>query len=619
MGQAKKKLTNYMTIAKPFGLWSVIVLLVGVSALALLGVLRTTDAVRSEAQERFFEQYNRQQLLMAEQTAHAIEQTFSVYRRNLSIVVSLFETKSTNHKRVEETRETFKRIYEGLSDTAIIDLVVFDKVGTVVAINPHDTYTLGRNYAWRHYYQWARDIGKRGELFLSPFMRLAGGQNRGAKALFVAQGIYRPDGTFNGVVMMTINFDQLVKEMILPVRIGEYGFAWLVDNDEQVVLVDPLGRVTDKGFKDIFVPKWPKLYDLLLSTSSGEPGMGNYDYTDPADTSKSVNKLVGYHPIKIENRLWTLGVTTPAREVDAQLSLFLSQQERYSGTLMTVIFTITFILCAALLFWNHQLSRQVSSRTADLAEARGRLEATFDELLASKKLVAVGHLALGLAHEIRNPLTAIRMNIQMIRKKSNSSGSMQESFDIVEGEILRLNHLVNDVMDFARPRPLRLGPTVMSEIVQRALQLQTECLNELNVVTETHMDKNLIAVCDAEQVEQVILNLLSNAMEALTEWTGERKLSIYVSMFKPNVSIQVMDSGAGIASEDQEKIFDPFFTTKSAGGGLGLPTIQGIVLRHQGSITYDFDEQHNSCFTVLLPLGGPDLSEEGKNEKGTRS
>jgi len=390
----------------------------------------------------------------------------------------------------------------------------------------------------------------------------------------------------------------------MPVRIGEHGFAWLVDNDEEVVLVDPLGRVTDKDFKETFLPRWPKLYDLLISSGSGKPGMGDYEYTDPADPDKSVHKLVGYHPVMIEDRLWTLGVTTPAREVDAQLSLFFSQQERYSGTLMTVILAGTFILCAVLLFWNHQLSRQVARRTVDLAEARSRLEDTFDELLASKKLAAVGHLALGLAHEIRNPLTAIRMNIQMIRKKSNSSGSMLESFDIVEGEILRLNHLVNDVMDFARPRPLRLGPTVISEIVQRVLQLQGECLSEMGVDTVTHMDAELTAICDSEQIEQVVLNLVSNAMEPLAEVSRRRCLAISVNGQGSNVSIQVVDTGVGINPDDQEKIFDPFYTTKSAGGGLGLPTIQSIVLRHHGTITYERNKQHNSCFTVLLPRDG---------------
>ncbi len=619
MSQDRVKLIKKITIGKPFWLWVAIVLLVAVSSAALLGILRATEAVRLEAQERFFEQYNRQQLLMAEQTARAIEQTFTVFRRNLSIVVSLFEQEGATTLRVAETQATFERIYQGLANTAIIDLVVFNKEGTVVAISPHDTYTLGRNYAWRHYYLWAKNEGKRGEMFLSPFMRLAGGQNRGAKALFVAQGIYDQKGAFEGVVMMTLNFDQLAKEMIMPVRIGKHGFAWLVDNDEQVVLVDPAGRVTDKSFKDSFLPHWPNLYQLLQSTSAGQPGMGAYDYTDPVDPTKPVHKLVGYHPVKIENRLWTLGVTTPAREVDAQLSHFLQQQERFSGTLMMIIFAGTFILCAVLLYWNHQLSRQVSRRTADLAVARERLEATFDELLASKKLVAVGHLALGLAHEIRNPLSAIRMNIQMIRKKSNASGSMQESFDIVEGEILRLNHLVNDVMDFARPRPLRLESVVISDIIHRVLQLHGETLNELGVTIETHMDEVLVAICDSEQIEQVILNLVSNAMEALEETDIPRRLSIYVKKYKPHVFIQVIDTGGGVQQKDQDKIFEPFFTTKSAGGGLGLPTIQGIVIKHQGSITYESDENGQSCFTVFLPLNGPVVDEEHSDENSISS
>ncbi|MCW8847857.1 MAG: cache domain-containing protein [Sedimenticola sp.] len=607
-----RRLFSSISISNPFWLWVAICLLVGVSTAALIGILQTTDAVRLEAQKRFFEQYNQQQLTLAEQAAHSIEETFATFRRNLSLVASLFEDQGVTRERAQQLNNSLQRMYESLMETDIIDLVVFDAAGTVVAISPSDDYTLGRNYAWRDYYQWARDKGKPGQMYLSPFMRLEGGQNRGDKALIVAQGIYSKEGRFNGVAMFTLNFDKLAKRQILSVRIGEYGYAWLIDNNQQSVLVDPLGRVTDQGFKETFLPRWPKLYELLVSMQDGKPGTGTYEFVDPADPDKSVSKLVGYQPVRIEGRLWTLGVATPTREVDALLTSFMQQQERYSGTLVVIIFTGTFILLSALLSWNHTLSVQIERRTKDLAEARARLESTFDELLSSKKLAAVGHLALGLAHEIRNPLSAIRMNIQMIRKRSNAEGHLEEHFSIVEEEILRLNRLVNDVMDFARARPLRLERTSLNPIIHRVMQLFSQRFKSAQITTELQLNDELTVVCDPEQIEQVILNLVSNAIESLEESNGQRELSLIVRRHRPYLSLRVIDNGQGIAEADIDKVFDPFYTTKVSGGGLGLPTLQGIVLRHQGTITVDSVQGDKTCFNLLLPLDGPTDKSENK-------
>lgn len=173
---AISRLFSSITIRKPFWLWVAICLLVGVSTAALIGILHTTDAVRSAAQKRFFEQYNRQQLILAEQAAHSIEETFATFRRNLSLVASLFEEDGVTRERAQLLSGTLQRMYESLVETNVIDLVVFDRAGTVVAISPSDEYTLGRNYSWRNYYQWARDQGRPGQMYLSPFMRLEGGR-----------------------------------------------------------------------------------------------------------------------------------------------------------------------------------------------------------------------------------------------------------------------------------------------------------------------------------------------------------------------------------------------------------------------------------------------------------
>ncbi|OMH30305.1 cache domain-containing protein [Motiliproteus sp. MSK22-1] len=591
-----------MGLIRPFQLWTLLFILVAMSTTALYGIFLATDAVRQEAREQFFQQYNRQQLLMAEQASAALEVFFVSLNRSLGLVTSLFEDHPVDNNRAREIQGSLFKLNESLADSAIIDLVVFDSKGTVVAIQPSDPYTLGRNYAWRDYYLWARDTGKPGQMYVSPFLKLEGGQNRGDKALIVAQGIYSPDSSFKGVAMFTVNFDELARKHILPVRLGENGYAWLADINNKTLLVDPHGAVAGRSFEEAFLPQWPKLYSLLTSAQYGGSGTDWYSYEDPTDHSQAVRKLLGYQILELSDHLWFIGVATPEREVDKLLSSFLRRQETVSLTLVISILAVTVVVSGLLLAWNRMLSRRVDARTSALAKARSQLEHTFDELLESKKLAAVGHLALGLTHEIRNPLSAIRMNIKMIRKKWQPEGRLQEHFSIIDDEILRLNRLLSDVMDFARPGPLRLEKQNLNDIVQRVNLLLTQRFEEEQVAIETRMPNPLLVVCDAEQIEQVLLNLIINALDAMKEIETEKQLSIVGSCKGNQVFIRVTDNGCGIRPEDRDKLFDPFYTTKPAGGGLGLCNLQGILLRHQGAVDIVEKEGPGTCFRIRLPI-----------------
>ncbi|MCM2359919.1 MAG: ATP-binding protein [Geobacteraceae bacterium] len=609
-GQLGAGIFHMMTFLRKHKFLIALVFIVTNAIGALLWIQHTTKAVRAEARDRFFEQYNRQQYLVAELASHTIDEMFATFHRNLDLVVSLFEEREVTRQRAAEVRDSLKKIYGSLADTPVIDMVVFDRRGTAVAIEPGDPFTLGRSYAWRDYYRWAREKGKPGQMYLSPFMRMEGGARRGDKALIVAEGIYGPGGKFLGVVICTLNFDELARQHILSIRIGKHGHAWLADVSNRTVLVDPNGKLAGRSFEAAFLPQWPRLYNLLLSMGDGKPGSGWYDFEDPDGSGRQVRKLVSYHPIRIENQLWTLGVATPEREVEALLSAFLQRQETFATTLLVTILGGATLLLGLLFNWNRLLSAQVGRHTRALSEANSRLESTFDELLVAKKVAAVGHLALGLAHEIRNPLSAIQMNMQMIRKKIEPAGTLRENFAIVEGEIKRLNRLLKDVLDFARARPLRLQSAELGEIAGRLIQLMSQRLEEQRIRTEIRIESPLHLVCDPEQIHQVLLNLVLNAIEAMADIPGERRLTMTACSRDGMALIQVSDSGGGIPQDKREQLFDPFFTTKASGGGLGLSLLQTIVLRHGGTVTVESEPGRGAAFTVTLPLTGP--SEKGE-------
>lgn len=591
---------------RKYKLLIVLVLVVATALGAFFWIRHTTNAVRAEARERFFEQYNRQQSLMAELASHTLEEMFATFHRNLDLVVTLFEGRAVTRQRAEEVGERLKKIYGSLASTPVVDLVVFDSGGTAIAIEPADSYTVGRNYAWRDYIRWAREKGKPGQMYLSPFSRMEGGKRRGDKALIVAEGIYGPRGEFLGVASCVLDFEKLARKHILPIRIGKHGHAWLADISNRTMLVGPSGRLVGHSFDEAFLPRWPRLHALLVSMANGKPGSGWYDFLDAEIPDQPVRKLGSYYPFRVGNRLWALGISTPEREVDELLSTFMHRQEAFATTLLAAVLGGATLLMGIMVNWNRILTAEVNHHTRALSEAHSRLESTFDELLVAKKVAAVGHLALGLAHEIRNPLSAIQMNMQMIRKKIAPAGTLRENFSIVEEEIRRLNRLLNDVLDFARSRPLRLQTAELGGIVARLMQLMAQRLEEEQIRSEVRIDTPLTLVCDPEQIHQVLLNLVLNACEAMNGKPASARLLTIIAHGRDGMAlIRVRDTGEGIPSDKRDQLFEPFFTTKASGGGLGLSILQTIVLRHGGSVYVDSEPGRGATFTVALPLGGP--------------
>jgi two-component system C4-dicarboxylate transport sensor histidine kinase DctB len=145
----------------------------------------------------------------------------------------------------------------------------------------------------------------------------------------------------------------------------------------------------------------------------------------------------------------------------------------------------------------------------------------------------------------------------------------------------------------------------LGEIVSRLTGLMDQRLKALQIKTEIRLASPMNLVCDPEQIYQVLLNLILNAIEAMEKVTGERRLTIAASARNGMVLIRISDTGAGIPPEKHEQLFDPFFTSRASGGGLGLSILQTIVLRHGGSVSLESEVGHGATFTVTLPHEGP--------------
>jgi signal transduction histidine kinase len=177
--------------------------------------------------------------------------------------------------------------------------------------------------------------------------------------------------------------------------------------------------------------------------------------------------------------------------------------------------------------------------------------------------------------------------------------TMRSRVTIIEGEIARLERLLTEFLELARPRGIRHEPVDVSKLVEEVLEFQAEAFNDHHVELKAAIAPACVATGDAEKLRQVLINLLVNALDAMPE---SGTLSVKVSAVRPIVAIEISDSGPGIDPRILPEIFDPFFTTKEAGTGLGLSIVRKIVDQHGGRIELDSRPGRGTLVRVELPV-----------------
>ncbi len=235
---------------------------------------------------------------------------------------------------------------------------------------------------------------------------------------------------------------------------------------------------------------------------------------------------------------------------------------------------------------------------------RERREALQRELARSERLSSLGQMAAGLAHEIRNPLGSIQGVAELLGDDAPAGSRKRELFEVLRKESKRLGAVVDDFLNFARPRPLALAPVDIAAVVERSVaQMQIDARARA-IAIGTRLDPQLPMVqADAAQLHQVFLNLLLNAIAASPdhgriEVSGTRA----TRDSHPAVTITVQDWGAGIPADVLPRVFDPFFTTRETGTGLGLSISYTIVTEHGGTIEIDSAPERGCAVCVTLPV-----------------
>jgi two-component system, NtrC family, sensor histidine kinase HydH len=234
-----------------------------------------------------------------------------------------------------------------------------------------------------------------------------------------------------------------------------------------------------------------------------------------------------------------------------------------------------------------------------------RLHESQQKILRTEQLAALSQMAAGLAHEIRNPLTAMRSLVQMARLQGGGGAALdQRDIEVLDTEIERLNELVQTFLDFARPPKLMSSRVSISEIVQRTLHLTKHRAERQGVLVEVEAPTQDLSInADPQQMQQVVLNLVLNAIDVQPDggrvWIRVKRIDATDGL--PQVAIMVEDDGPGIPAAVIDRIFEPFFSTKETGTGIGLAICRRIVEDHQGTIAAKNQQQGGALLTVLLP------------------
>jgi signal transduction histidine kinase len=230
------------------------------------------------------------------------------------------------------------------------------------------------------------------------------------------------------------------------------------------------------------------------------------------------------------------------------------------------------------------------------AERSQAIKTAQEELLRKERLMVLGQLAAGLAHQIRNPLAAIANAIAIARRQTKESNPrVQEALQIANDEIWEANRIIGDLLDFARIRPPRPTAIDLGELVLSALEAEPLPAG-INVECEIPSTSVLV---DERQVRDALRNLLRNAREAMSD-TGTIRLRGRIVDNQAELTIQ--DTGEGIAKEYRHLLFEPLVTSKPLGIGLGLPTARALVTSQGGSLECEESREGGACFVMRLPL-----------------
>lgn len=419
----------------------------------------------------------------------------------------------------------------------------------------------------------------------------------------VAMGLPLVAGTGQrGGVVLVVDALAVAARYAHTVRSGATGYAWVLDDKGVFLDHHEAGFVGQDSLavrhkRDPNID-WSHLDWLIKSrVMTGERGTDWYVSGWHRGRIGLVKKFVAFCPVPLDagedvaNR-WAVALAAPQDEVQGLIGRLVVRQWALVGLFELVVFVGFVSIVHYALRFNKMLVREVDKTARELLGAQ-------EKLIRSERFAAIGEAAARLSHEIKNPLMLMGGFADQVRRHLPQGCKDGEKLAIIESEAKRLETLLNEVRDFTRPAAPRIVVGDFNETVRASLAVMVEALQAHKITLETHLEDSLPAVPhDPDRFKQVLLNLFKNAAEAME--SGGR-LTVGTQTLAGKIRLTVADTGGGISESVRERVFDPFCTTKESGTGLGLAVCQRIVEDHHGEIRFA-SSAAGTTFTVDIPL-----------------
>ncbi|HSO20099.1 MAG TPA: ATP-binding protein, partial [Desulfosarcina sp.] len=438
----------------------------------------------------------------------------------------------------------------------------------------------------------------------------------GALGIHWAKAIYSGLREFAGAVVIDLDFGKII-EKVRDIQVEQRGYAFLIDSRGRLIAHPRFAPFS------LHLDNLPteSLRQMFLEMMSGASEWRAYHF-------EGEEKVAAFAPVPLAD--WSLAVTIP------QVVFKKEAQAIQTRVVQAVVLTLVVAVAGVVLMtWillkpvrtlasatdriasgdlNHEIPIHSTDELGDLSRSFNRMVKNLariqNELVRSEKLISLGRLSAGVAHEIRNPLNAMKGAIVYLQRRRSGDALVEEYTRLVSEEIDRLNLVVTEFLYFARQSPPKRAAADINRLIVATQQLFEERARQSGIRFHNQLDGGLPEMLvDPHQFEQVLVNLVINAMDALPDG-GD---ITFTTRVLPDAAgpqngrrcrMEVMDNGIGIARAQIESIFDPFFSTKDGGTGLGLPLSLGIVENHGGSIRVASEEGVGTTVIIECPIQG---------------
>jgi len=548
--------------------------------------------------------------MLARKIADNVESYFDFLEDTLMGYAGLFQATPPQERELDDVlAERFSRHKR----FGILAMVRYNPAGVGVRVfsSAAGPPSAGRLTLPAAYLQWARDPAHRGHLFLSKTFVYQESPWQGRRVMrFLTPLYWGPKHVFFGVVEFLIDPFFICDKVTADVRSGQTGYAWIIDQNE-IFLAHYEKDFVGHDAIQIRIARNPQivfrgLRELDAALLAGQEGVTEYDSGWHRQKIGQIPKLAAYTPINFikglitsvtdledpAHNLWGVCVAAPVAEVSGQVTLVLHQELFLAGIFVALVVLASVALIGTALAFNKTLARQVELKTRELMESQERL-------MHSERFAAVGEAAAYVSHEIKNPLMVIGGLAGQVWRRLSDDPAAQEKLRIIQGEVKRLEFFLGELRDFLRPAHPSKQEINLNEIILEVKALMSQAAEEKGLSLEEHLDPRLpLIAADPNQINQVLVNLVKNAMEA-TE-AGDH-IILTTGCEGKYVWFSIRDTGKGMTPEVQEQMFHPFFTTKEKGTGLGLAVIHKIITDHNGTIALETAPGAGSTFTIRLP------------------